>query len=232
MIIEVRMYPEKSTGVITYPIAYKRKLTGIYYNVMEQAYGKKFTEMFHKNTGVPKMVAISDLFPRGKLVGDNVAARAKYLKFYISSPNDTLVTPFLSVDEIVFLGKKWHVEADTVDVDVNRIKYFKTLSPVKVTSNDKRTGLSAGSLLFWETLYRNFERKYKLLHGDSVNVEFDILSMKKRVVKVYKNEKILNFDTYDLEFKINNADVKILRTLEAGLGESNLTGFGFVLPIA
>jgi len=218
-------------------IVYKHDVQGLIYSLLDKREYKWLHESKHF-----KFFCFSDIFPSD----DFIIGKEKH--FIISSPSKKFINDvYYSIrrKNVVRLGNCY---LKIVKVKKFRIKLknrFITGSPVVLYKDNRKNIYFSfkrdGDIdFFLKRLKENAVKKFNAFYDDEYNLEeelFDKLQFNKEVAvknrKIDKEFIVIGSLWRVLEkFNINSWDKKFYRfIMDAGLGEKNSFGFGFINPI-
>lgn len=232
----------KNSGIKRLPFGYQYYLSSAVYNILALV-DPDYAEWLHSN-GIKvgnrryKPFVFSWLYASQKKVDKNGLILSGPINWFISSPcSDFCNTFFRGITK----SGKLRVGAETFylkEMDINTVfpnKIFKTLSPVVVSlsSPDGHTKyLSPADPEYLKALKKNAILRRLLSEGRSVD-DLNNLSNSFTLEIFDVHKKAVNYNgitiiAYNYSFKMSGDDAMIKFILEAGLGEKNSMGFGFV----
>jgi len=218
-------------------VVYKHNIQGLIYNLLNKIEYSWLHESKHF-----KFFCFSDIFPSG----DFIIGKEKHL--IVSSPSSKFIN-----DLYYSIRQKNEIRLGNNPLRITKVKKIKlklknrfiTGSPVVLYKDNKKNiyfsfKRDSDFNFFLKRLKENAVKKFNAFYDDDYNLEeelFDKLQFNKEVVvKNRKRDKefIVIGSMWKLleKFSIDHQDKKFYRfIMDAGLGEKNSFGFGFVNPI-
>ncbi|AAT42639.1 CRISPR-associated endoribonuclease Cas6 [Picrophilus oshimae] len=189
-----------------------------------------------------RFFSFSDVFPYNYVKKDLI------YNFMISSPVDRIINSIYDVlnkNKYFYLsGYKFNI-AEIKKFDVNISKSFITGSPIVLYLDNRKNRYfsirNGDSIAFFiKRLKENAIKKFNIFYNDEISMNhllFDKMKFHKEVSvllnKGTKNFNIIGTMWYKLDLlRLRRSEVKFYKfIMDAGLGEKNSLGFGFINPV-
>ena len=231
----------KSENNFKVPFNYNHILSSIIYNKIADL---DLANKIHDSNSF-KFFNFSQInIKKRKLVKDGIIARDGRISFYLSSPDDLLVTNLVSgfVDDLEINFKNDKLIVEKIEAlktpDFREISEFKTLSPINIRDSKeidgkvKRIDL-APSDKFFKGIENNLIKKYCIFNNientdKKISAYSEMAHVKRKRITIPKGPNTTYHRAYMMDLILEGDTDLIKFAYDVGVGEKNSMGFGML----